>query len=181
MQAMQENDSTFNPENPAVIEVYDDYFGWGDAKEFTFPDGKQKIFFKVMNEGERKKFQQKTNRDIRFNQSTRDAHLKTDAAEERWQLITNSVTGWSLKRRNANGGWSDVPFSVGSPGAELEKWLERANPKIVDDLEFAIRMANPWMQADMTVAEIDIEMNRLVELRKAQVEKERGEDASSNK
>ena len=169
-----------SPDNPAVVEEYVDYFGFGEGNEFTLPDGKQKIFFKVMNEGERKKFQQLTNRDIRFNQATRDAHLKADPASERWALIENSVTGWTLKRRT-NRGWEDAPFSSGSPGSELTRWLEKANPKIVDDLEFAIRMANPWMQQDMSVEEIDKEFERLVELRKQAVERERGESDSSGK
>lgn len=174
-------DNTFSPENPAVVVIYDDYFGFGESKEFALPDGKQKIFFKVMNEGERRQFQTATNRDIRFNQATKDAHLKADQAGERWALITSSVTGWSLKRRDGSGNWQDAPFSSGTPGAELEKWLAKANPKIVDDLEFAIRMANPWMQNEMSVAEIDTEFERLVELRKAAVEREKGEGASSSK
>ena len=168
-------------DNPAVVIEYTDFFGFGSSEEFIMPDGHQKIFFKVMCEGERKKYQQLTNRDIRFNQATKDAHIKGDPAGERWSLITSSVTGWSLKRRNSRGEWTDVPFSSGTPGAELEKWLERADPKIVDNLEFKIRMANSWMQGDMTVEEIDKEFERLTELRVAAVERERGESGSSGR
>lgn len=171
---------TLDSNNPAVVEMYDDYFGWGDDKEFVLPDGRQKIYFKVMNEGERRKFQQLTNRDIRFNQATRDAHLKADAAGERWALIESSVTGWTLKRHAARG-WEDVPFSSGRQGTTLSQWLEKANPKIVDDLEFAIRMANPWMQNEMSLEEIDKEMERLTDLRKAAVEREKGKFDSSGK
>lgn len=175
------SDRALSLDNPEVVVEYTDFFGFGDNKEFVLPDGRQKIFFKVMSEGERKRFQQLTNRDIRVNQATRDAHLKADPAGERWHLIEQSVTGWSLKRKNARGDWEDAPFSSGSPGSELSKWMERANPKIIDDLEFAIRMANPWMQQDMSVEEIDREFERLTEMRKAAVERERGEGSSSGR
>lgn len=164
-----------------VVEVYEDYFGFGQSERFTMPDGKQYIEFQVMNEGQRREFQKRTNKDIKFNRATNDASIKADPAEERWALITSSVTGWNLKRRRPDGSFEDAPFSKGSPGSELEKFLAKANPKLIDDLEFAIRKANPWMQADMTVEEIDKEMDRLRDLREQAVEREKGEGSSSSK
>lgn len=156
-------------ENPAVIQVQEDYFGFGESQKFFFPDGVSFIEFQIMNEGQRREFQKKTNRDITFNRGTNDARIKADPAEERHALITSSVTGWNLVR---NG--QPIPFSKGTPGATLEQWLKVANPKIVDDLEFAIRKANPWMQAEMTVEEIDKEMARFAELREQVLEREKG-------
>jgi hypothetical protein len=156
-------------ENPAVIQVQEDYFGFGESQKFFFPDGVSFIEFQIMNEGQRREFQKKTNRDITFNRGTNDARIKADPAEERHALITSSVTGWNLVR---NG--QPMPFSKGTPGSTLEQWLKVANPKIVDDLEFAIRKANPWMQAEMTVEEIDKEMARLSELREQVLEREKG-------
>lgn len=171
----------FDVTNPAVEEIYEDYFGFGDTQTFTLPDGKQQIFFKVMNEGERREFQKKTNKDIRFNKASGDASIKADQAQERYELIMTSVTGWSMKRRQADGSFNDVPFSGTTPGSTLAQWLQVANPKIVDDLEFAIRKANPWMQADMTVEDIDKEIERLSELREQALEREKGEGVSSSK
>ena len=90
-------------------------------------------------------------------------------------------SGWSLKRRTADGTFVDAAFSSGSPGSELAKWLNVANPKIVDELEFAIRKANPWMQADMSAVEIRKEIERLQELEVQAMEREKGEGLSSNK
>lgn len=160
-------------------EAYEDYFGFAETKTFTLPDGKQQIFFQVMNEGAKTRFQQKTNRDIHMNRGTNDMRIKADPAGERAALIESSVVGWSLKRKNkATGQWEDVPFSNnGTPGDELHKWLAVANPKIVEDLEDTIRKANPWLQADMTVEQIDEEIARLHDMRAEVVKKNEKEAA----
>lgn len=162
-------------------EVYEDYFGFDEQKTFTLPDGKQHIYFKVMSEGDRARFQSSVNRDITVARQTGDAKISADPAAERHALLSASVTGWSLKRKNNRGEWEDAPFSTGNKGSEFEKWLAKANPKLVDDLEFAIRKANPWMQADMSVEDIDKEIDRLVELKVQVQEREKGEGSSSDK
>lgn len=161
---------------PMAEEVqYEDYFGFESHHEFTLPDGRQKIFFTSLNEGQKTKFQQKINKDIHLNRQTQDARIKTDPAGERHELILASVTGWTLKRRSKTGGWEDAPYSGERPGSELHKWLQVANPVIVEDLELAIRKANPWLQAEMTVEQVDEEIKRLEDLRKELVERDRRE------
>lgn len=152
---------------------FEDYFGFEETGAYTLPDGKQQIFFSVMNEGAKTRFQQKINKDIHLNRATNDARIKTDPAGERKALIEESVVGWTLKVRNRQTGqWTDAAFSKGSAGSELNKWLDKANPKIVEALEDAIRKANPWLNGDMTVEQIDEEMQRLADLR-VEVVKER--------
>lgn len=160
-----------------TVEQYEDYFGFDETHTFTLPDHRQQIFFKSMTEGMRARFQKQTNRDIHFNRQTSDARLSVDPAVERWALISISVTGWSLKRRNRTGQWEDAPFSTGSPGSELNKWLDLANPSVVADLEDAIRKANPWLLDDMNVEQIDQELERLTDLRKQVIERESKEAA----
>lgn len=155
---------------------YDDYWGFDERQQWFFPDGKQFIEFKIMNEGDRSRYQKLVNRDIAVSRATGDAKIKLDQAEERKALLESSVTGWNLYRQG-----SPVPFAIGSPGATFEQWLAAANPKLVDDLEFAIRKANPWLQAEMSVEEIDKEMDRLRELREQAVKREMGEASSSSK
>jgi hypothetical protein len=166
-------ESSFDAGNPAVVnnDMYQDYFGFAGQESFTLPDGKQQIFFTKMNEGQRFQFQKKTSKDIKFNRASGDAAVRADPAEERQELIMSSVVGWSLMRRNGNT-WEAAAFSTGGPNSELYKWLKVADPKIVDDLELAIRKANPWMQADQTVEEIDKEIASLQELRAQAVERE---------
>lgn len=170
----------FEPTGPALVsepvmeQVYEDYFGFDETKTWYFPDGKQYIAFKVMSEGDKSKFQRATNRDITLSRTSGDARIKADPAAERWALLEASVVGWNMYR---NG--QPVPFTIGSPSATFNQWLNGANPRLVEDLEFAIRKANPWLQADMTVEEIDKEMDRLRELRESVVATEAAKAASS--
>jgi hypothetical protein len=152
---------------PAVEETYyEDYFGFEANHEFVLPDGRQKIFFKAMNEGAKTKYQQKINRDIHLNRASQDVRVKTDPAGERHELIMASVTGWSLMRRDKQGQWVPAEFSNNSPGSTLAQWLDKADPVLVEKLETAIRKANPWMIDDMTIEQVDEEIGRLTDLRK---------------
>lgn len=150
-------------------QVYEDYFGFDENKTWFFPDKKQYIIFKVMSEGDKAKFQRETNRDITLQRSTGDAKIKADPASERWALLDASVIDWHVFRDG-----QPVPFTKGSPGATFNQWLSKANPRLVEDLEFEIRKANPWLQADMTLEDVDKEMDRLRELREEIVKRESG-------
>lgn len=161
--------------------VYEDYYGFEDTKQWFFPDKKQYIEFKRMNEGERAKFQKMTTRDVTVVRGSGDAKVRVDPATERHELIVQSVVGWHLVRRNSRNQFEPVAFSKGSPGAELEKWLQVANPVLVDELEREIRKANPWLTSEMSVEDIDKEMDRLRELREEVEQRERGEGSSSSK
>lgn len=154
-------------------QVYEDYFGFEETKVWYFPDKRQYITYQVMNEGQKAKFQKKTNRDITLRRTTGDASVKVDPAEERHALLEASVTGWHVFR---NG--QPVPFSSGTPGSNFNQWLQNANPKLVESLEFDIRLANPWLQGDMTIEDIDKEMDRLRDLREQTVKREEGKEAS---
>lgn len=162
---------------PAQTEVvesqYDDYFGFGGQEAYTLPDGKQQIFFTVMNEGQRVRYEKSVNRDIHLNRQTQDARISQDAAGERHAIILAAVTGWSLKMRDpASGQWVDAPYDNNTPGGKLNQWLQRANPKIVEELADAIREKNPWTRGDMSVEDVDKELERLSDLRKQLVEEE---------
>lgn len=172
MQNMRDNGVTV--EEPG----FEDYFGFDERRKFYLPDGKQYIEFKLMNEGDRSAYQQQTTRDVKLNRINNDATVKMDAAAERKVLIMNSVTGWYMfKKNHETGEWSQETYSSGS-GGTFGQWLQRANPKIVSDLEMAIRKANPWMQSEMTPEAIDEEIKNLQELRAEAVKREEGKDAS---
>lgn len=148
-----------------------DYFGFEEHHEFLMPNGKQKIFFAAMNEGAKAEFQRLTSRDLRVQRSSGDALVKMDQAAERHALITKSVTGWTLRRKNPKGGqWEDAPFN----SSTLKNFLEKADPKIIESLEQEIRKANSWLLDEMTVEEIDREIENLKSLREAAVKREEG-------
>lgn len=152
-------------------QVFADYWGTDETYKHYLPDGQQYFEFKIMSEGDKVKFQKMTNQDLIVGRD-QSARVKVDPASERHTLIKTSVTNWTLTKGGEPVGYSKQM---------LEKWLEVAPPKIVEDLEYAIRMANPWMQAEMSVEEIDKEIERLYETRKQVAEREAGEADSATK
>lgn len=163
--------STETVETPVTEKVYADYWGTEEKHKHYLPDGVQYFEFKIMNEGDKTQFQKLTNQDLTIGRDN-TAKVRMDPAAERHTLIKTSVTDWHMFK-----GGEPVAFSK----QLLEKWLTVADPKVVEDLEFAIRKANPWLQADMSVEEIDKEIDRLVELRKQVVDREAGEADSASK
>lgn len=143
---------------------FTDYFGFDETDKYTLPDGKQYITFKKLNEGARQQYEKQTQNDVNFNRRTDDARIRLDVSAQRTALIELSVTGWYMFRKE-NDKWKPVPFSTGTPGSELSKWIRSADPKIVNDLYTAIRKANAFLNEDMTVEMIDEEIARLQEMR----------------
>jgi hypothetical protein len=148
-----------------------DYWGTDVRTKFFFPDGVTFMEIKVMNEGARAKFQRENNQDMKINRRDDSASIRLDTAKERHALIKASVVGWNLTK---NGQIVDFAPSI------LQNWLEVADPKIVDDLEFACRKANPWLQQDMEVEDIDKEIDRLTELRADKVRENEGKVSSNS-
>lgn len=147
------------------MEQFEDYWSFSQTERYVLPDGKQWIEFNIMNEGQKSSYQKKINRDIKINRKSGDASIKSDIADERHALIETSVVNWNMRQ-----GGNNVAFSV----QMLRNWLNVANPRIVEALEFAIRKANPWLQGDMSIEDIDEEIQRLQELRIETEKREQG-------
>lgn len=167
--------------NPATEEPnFPNYWGVSTTEKFYFPDKRMWIEFKRMNEGDKKKYQQKTNRDVTI-QRGGDTKIGIDPATDRHLLIEMSVINWQMwmpkDLQNPGLGFEQVGFST----FNLRKFLEVGDPKVIQDLETEIRMANPWMQADMTVEEIDKEIARLNEVRAQREEADRAKASSGLK
>lgn len=182
---------TLEPTNPNTaapgVEYdapFEDYWGTQEVHRFLLPDGKQYFDIKPMDEGGKTRFQKKTNKGVRVNQRSQDAHLDLDPADERHTLIKESVVSFKIMQKGADGQWSEFPCPPEGDSrlkSSIEKLLEKFNPKVIQDLEFFIRTKNPWMQADMDIEEIDKEIDRLHELRRQKVEHDAGEGASATK
>lgn len=149
-------DENSNEQNPVEATQFEDYWSFSQTERYTLPDGHQWIEFNIMNEGQKASYQKMINRDIKINRKSGDASIKSDIADERHSLIRASVVNWNLRK-----GSEYVAYSR----QMLDNWLNVANPRIVEALEFAIRKANPWLQGDMSIEDIDEEIQRLQELR----------------
>lgn len=148
-----------------------DFFAFGDSvrHEIELPDGTKDgswVTISVMNEGQRRKFQSKTNRKVDIDRNTENMSLLLTPVEDNHALIETALDGWNFKR---NG--DDVPFNT----RNVQLFLEHADPRIVDQIGQAIRDANPWMLTEaMTVEAIDEEIEQLEKRRKLILDKELG-------
>lgn len=161
-------------DTPDPFAGYEDYFGFDEIETWYFPDGKQWMKFKKLNEGDRAKYLRATRPDVTINQRSGDAKIPMDTANDRRELILASVVDWSIARRSPKNPsqFEMVPFSGQAQGSAVGQWLQKANPALVSKLEKAIRMANPWLMNEMSVEQIDKEIADLQELRKAAEERE---------
>jgi hypothetical protein len=157
---------------------FEDYFGFDEVERWYFPDGKQFIMFKIMNEGARSRYQKATSKDVRLFKTSGDASIKIDPSQERTVLFEESVVGWYLVKKNhATGEWEDQPFDrdgKAKQGGTFDQWRLKADPRIISDLEAAIRKANPWLRNDLTVKDIDEQLEELKKMREEAVAREEG-------
>lgn len=158
-----------DPADAAEDRQFDDYWGFSENHKFFLPDGRQYIAFKVMTEGDRQKYQKLTNRDLTVSRQSGDAKMKVDQASDRNALFQVACIDWNLRR-----GGESVTFTNDGRGGTLQQWLQVADPRIIDDLEKAIRMANPWMLGDMKSEDIQKQIDDLQDMLKIAQEREAG-------
>jgi len=151
--------------------VQEDYFGFQATERYTFPDGLTYVEFSVMNEGQKLKFQKATGRDIVLQRSG-DARMRMDPGSERHELIKTCIVDWNLTRNGQL-----VPLNP----RNLDDFLKLTNPRLVEEIEKAIRKANPWLLGDMKPADIRQQIDDLEEMYRIAVEREEGEASSSGK
>lgn len=157
-------------------EVFADYWGFSDTKNHFLPDGRQYFVIQRMNEGAKAKYQREIRSDITIQRSTGDAKMKADPATERHALLKACVVGWNLKAKDERAGTViDVPFSISSGQYNFEKWLSVADPRWVEELEKECRKLNPWLLQELSVEDIDKEIENLKEMREAAAKREAGE------
>lgn len=161
-----------NIEHEHVPAVQADYFGFGGEEKFYFPDKITWVSLKLFNEGKKSDFQKKTSKDLVMEAKSGNTRMALDQSSERHELLVAAITDWNLTR---NG--SPLPYSE----AKLRDFLYVADPRIVEDIEKAIKRMNPWMLGDVKAADIREEIKRLQEELRIAEEREAGEDSSSGK
>lgn len=145
--------------------VQEDYFGTEETHQAFLPDGISYIEHRTLSHGDRKKYLNKTNRDMKINRGTGDASISLRPGDEKDELLKLAACGWNLKRQG-----TDVPFSAHA----FEQWLTVANPKHTDIVEKEIRKHNPWLMAELSVEDLDQQISDLQELREAKIKEEEG-------
>jgi hypothetical protein len=168
---MSEDDvQPYTPTPPAQeVSGAIDYFACDETYKVMLPDNIQWLECKTLNEGDRKRYQSKVNRDLTIKKSTGDAQLRLSQGEERHELINAAVIGWNVMR-----GGKPVPFSSGSTGSTLTQFINAVPPAIVDHIFKQISEREPWLNGDISIEDIDEQMKQLQELRDTKVKEKAG-------
>jgi hypothetical protein len=180
---MEIAEATKTPEQIAAIEaglkadgvstvktVAIDYFGVDERHRVTLPDGVSWVEHKTLTEGERREFLKKVQKEVRLQRATGDAFMNMSQGEERKALLEVAITNWHLTR-----GGQEVQFSK----AELNTFLTVGPPKIIDLIEEDVRRVNGWLQGDITVEDIDREIESLTKMRDEKIKENEGKASSS--
>jgi hypothetical protein len=148
-----------------VEAVQQDYFGTDVTHKCYLPDGASYIEHKELSEGDRRRYMNATNKDVRIARQSGDMHLKMAAGDDRYHLLKTAIVGWNLVRQGE---------SVRFTSDKLDRWLAEAPPHIVDIVEKDVRKRNPWLVSDVTIEDIDKQIAELQELREQRVKEEEG-------
>lgn len=167
MDEMQE--SLIAPVQSVQMQV--DYFSYSQSQNVVLPDGVSYVTIKKLNEGDRKKYQNATNREIALASRGGDAKVRLAPGDDRHALMKASIIGWNLTQ-----GGNMVPFTQQA----VEMFLSRTDPTVVDLIEKEVRKFNPWLLGEMTVEQIQAEIDSLEEMKQVKIREEEGKLFSSN-
>lgn len=148
------------------VPVQQDYFG-ADAPTYKvfLPDGISYVEHQKLMEGARRQYLNATNRKVRLQRQTGDAVMDMAAGDDRHHLLKTAIVDWNLKSKG-----EVVPFSK----KNLEQFLEKADPSVMDTIEKDIRNRNKWLLADVSIEDIDSQIKELEELRQEKLAEQEG-------
>ena len=114
-----------------------DFFDVLEEYLCEFPDGIQYVSIKVMNEGDRRRYLNKTNREVRMNAQTREMKMRSAAGDDKHELLKIVINGWNVFR-----GGKPLPFTQSNVQAALDAWP----PTLIDLIEKKVTEVNPWLK-----------------------------------
>ena len=151
------------------LPVQADYFGFTETHRVMLPDGISWIEHQTLNEGARRQYLNKVNKEVAIKRVSGDAVMKMQSGDDKHTLLEAAIVGWNIIQ-----GGKPLTFSKGSKGSTLNQFLEAAPPKIVDIIETDVRKHNPWLMADLSVEDIDKQIEELNTMREAKLKEEAG-------
>ena len=166
---MERRDQAIRDAGVATEEtVQVDYFGFEETENVFLPDGRSYLTIQALNEGGRRRYLNRVNREVKIAKQTGDAIMQLANGDERRILLAEAVVGWNLVRKSKDGSIQPLVFNEG----KLNEFLTSANPKVIDVVDKAVRAQNPWLMADVTLEDLLKQKEELDE----QIEKKRAED-----
>jgi hypothetical protein len=153
---------------PTEYPVVVDYFATEDIYTCVLPDGVQWVQHKALTEGDRRKYRNKTSRNVRINRATQDASMEMASGDDLHVLLTIAVVGWNLQRNGV-----EVPFHKRA----LDEFLEKAPPSIIDHIHKDITKHNPWLLGDISLEDMLKERDNLDEMIEVKRKEAEGKDS----
>lgn len=150
--------------------VQANYFGFSQTHKVMFPDDVTYVEIKTLNEGDRRAYLDAVNREVRLQKTSGDAIMKMATGSERKVLLEASIVGWNLLGPTGQ----PLTFSNDGRGGTLQQFLNQADPSVIDIIEKEIRKRNAWLMADLSVEDIDKQIEELQEMRAVKVKEEEG-------
>ena len=138
-------------------------FGFSETTRVDLPDGKSWVEIKTLTEGDRRKYQNALNRDVRIDRAKGDMHMKIQSGDERKALLMAAIDNWNLTRNGK---------AVKCDDPQKREFIDGGNPRIIDLIEKEIRKNNSWLQQDMSVEDIQREIDSLEELKQQKLDEE---------
>lgn len=132
-----------------------DYFGTDDTKQVFLPGSRvQYVEVKALNEGERRKYLDRTNRDVKLDKGG-SASMKMTPGSDRYELLKVAIVGWNILRGGQPFNYSD---------RALDDFLGKTSPSVVDYIVKEVHKLNPWLLAEMSAEDIRKEIANLQEM-----------------
>lgn len=145
-----------------------DYFGFNETKKVDLPDGKSWVSIKTLTEGDRRKYQNALNRDVRIDRAKGDMHMRIQSGDERKALLMGAISDWNLARNGT---------PVVCNESNKREFIDGGNPRIIDLIEKEVRKANSWLQQDMSIEDIQREIDSLEELKQQKLDEEQAKNS----
>lgn len=142
------------------------FFGFGGVEK-TYVDDVNWVEIKIMNEGDRRRYQSKTTRDMKVSQGG-EATFSLSPGEDRQALLEVAIKDWNFVDQGGN----EVTFNR----ANLEKFLDSAPIEIVDKIDNEVRNLNPWLNSEQSIEDMQNEIDRLEERIKSAREEAEGKE-----
>lgn len=159
--------TTVDPDDESPIaENVIDFFAFKEERDVFLRGTDQYVTIKKFTEGDRRKYMNATSREIAFDKSGRTS-MSLRAGDDRLALLRAAVVNWHLLRNGR-----ELAFNE----RNLNAFLDAADPKLIDDIEKAVRDFNPFLIQDLELEDIDEQIAELEELRK----KKLAEDDAKN-
>lgn len=155
-----------------IVEV--DFFGCDERRTVFLPgSSSQYVVVKEFTEGDRKKYLDRTNKDVRFSKGG-DASMKASPGSDRHELLRIAIVDFHLLK-------AGTPVTQATHPRALDEFLDKTSPRVIDHIVKEVHKLNPWLLAEMTVEDIEKEIADLEEMLEVRKKEEAKNDSSTSR